>query len=87
MITCGAFFALGMAAFALHSRYDADRRMRYERRFEEVFDSPDFEELDRIVESDEQGFLASLLDKQHWAPGGRYRLGGRHQSAPGSSSS
>ncbi len=76
IISCAAFFALGMSCFALYSRFEADRRLRDERRYEGVFDSHEFEELDRIIESDQQSFLASLLDRQYWAAGVRNRLRG-----------
>mmetsp|Transcript_37453 Transcript_37453/g.105755 ORF Transcript_37453/g.105755 Transcript_37453/m.105755 type:complete len:596 (+) Transcript_37453:169-1956(+) len=65
-------FILGLSGLSGYQRMQRRRSEHYQRRFEVVFDSPDFEELDRIVEEDQQSFLASLGDWRNWSRGGRY---------------
>eukprot|EP00873_Tetraselmis_striata_P015727 jgi/Tetstr1/435991/TSEL_024872.t1 len=64
--------AAGVLGLAAYNRRQAAAREDYERRFQAVFDSPDFEELDRIVEQDQHTFMQALNPANWRAPwGGR----------------
>jgi len=63
-----AGFVAGVFALAVYNRRQAAAREAYERRFQAVFDSPDFEELDRIVEQDQDSFMQALNPANWRAP-------------------
>lgn len=72
VVLCLVCFALGATALGLYNRHRDFGRRQYDQRFKSVFETPDFEELDRIVEQDHQSFFESMGDWRNWGRGGRY---------------